>query len=127
MNNHCLAFETVVAINQKVLKSHEPHAVIDEGKILGALGRPLHTFAGTVLYPTVPARAGALIHGIAAAHGFAEGNKRTSWIAGMAYLDTHGFEVRNMTQEESGQPLLDLINGAMDLDSYTIWLVNNLV
>lgn len=79
------------------------------------------------MYPTVIEQAGALIHGVATAHGFQEGNKRTSWISGMAYLDAKGFEIRHMSDEEAGKPLLALINKKIDLAHYTQWLAGNLV
>ncbi|MGR6901618.1 type II toxin-antitoxin system death-on-curing family toxin [Glutamicibacter sp. BSL13] len=127
LSSHCLSFETVVKINKIVLRDYEPHAVIDKGKILGALGRPLHTFAGNVLYPTVPEQTGALIHGLATAHGFAEGNKRTSWIAGMSYMSAKGFEIRQVPNEEAGRTLLSLINREISLEAYIAWLALNLV
>ena len=101
--------------------------IIDANSILGALGRPLQAFGGVAPYPTVVDKTGALIHGLATAHGFAQGNKRTSFICGMSYLSTNGYEMRPMTREEAGGPLVALIRREIELDEYTQWLAMNLI
>ena len=67
----CLPVDRVVWINRRVLKVHEWHAVLDQSKLEGALGRPLHTFGSFVAFPTVPMRAAVLMEGLAQAHAFA--------------------------------------------------------
>lgn len=128
VSDYCLPFETVVRINQFVVaKTCEPHSVIDEHSIRGALGRPLQAFMGYTPFPTVVDKAGALIHGLATAHGFAQGNKRTSYICGTSYLAVHGYEMRSMPYEESGGPLVMLVEKKVSLDEYTQWIVDNLI
>lgn len=127
VSRYCLPLEIVVRINQKVVaETGEPHLVRHPDYLLGALGRPLQTYFGDPLYPTVIARAGALVHGLATSHGFAQGNKRTSFIAGTVYLAHNRFELREMPEEESGQPVVDLVEGRITQEDYTIWLAANL-
>lgn len=128
LSSYCLPFEQIVYINQLVVaETREPHAVIDAHSLRGALGRPLQAFMGHTLYPTVVDKAGALIHGLATAHGFAQGNKRTSYICGTSYLSVHGYEIRPMPFEESGGPLVMLVEKEIGLDKYTQWIADNLI
>ena len=43
--------------------------------ILGAIGRPYHGY-----HRRIERKAAALLHGLATAHGFNDGNKRSAWI-----------------------------------------------
>lgn len=127
VSRYCLPLERVVRINQGVVaKTGEPHLVRCPAYILGALGRPLQTFFGDPLYTTVVARTGALIHGLATSHGFEQGNKRTSFIVGTVYLEHNDFELRDMTEEEAGQPVVDLVEGKISQNEYTLWIAENL-
>jgi death-on-curing family protein len=53
----------------------------DLGLLESALARPFQTFGGEELYPTLPAKAGALFHSLVCNHCFSNGNKRTAVIA----------------------------------------------
>jgi hypothetical protein len=49
------------------------HAVTNLDRLESALARPMHTFDGKLLFPTLIERAAVLLHGVATAHGFFDG------------------------------------------------------
>lgn len=66
------------------------HGIIDAGLILGALGRPryLHILDGETDILVLAVRLGI---GIAAAHGFVDGNKRVGAVAMIEFLAINGY------------------------------------
>lgn len=65
-------------------------AVRDGGGIDSAAGRPRATAFGEDAYPAVWEKAAALMQSLARNHGFVDGNKRTAWVAAMAFLAVNG-------------------------------------
>lgn len=59
--------------------------------IESALGRPYQEYGGQVFYPTVPDKAGCLLHAFLNNHGFKDANKRTAWIVCNAFLFIENF------------------------------------
>ena len=124
--SYCVPPSFVVKVNQRVLRPFEPHAVLDTGKMLSALGRPIQTFDGRLLYPTVMERGGALLEGLAQAHAFQEGNKRTAWLTTVAYLRQNGFKLQHVPAPVAGGMVLQLVNHEIDLHTATQWMTANL-
>ncbi len=65
--------------------------VRDMNGLLGALGRPRSAFGGKSMFPDVFSKAAALIESIARNHPFIDGNKRTSYLIGAAFLHKNGY------------------------------------
>jgi len=82
-----LSFEIILAINEDITGNR---AIRDVGVIQSAAGRPSATAFGHDAYPTVWEKAAALLQSIACNHGFVDGNKRTAWLAAMAFLEVNG-------------------------------------
>jgi len=78
------------------------------------------------MYPTVVERAAVLLDGLAKAHAFQEGNKRTAWISMTTYLKHNGFVLRPMDAETAGGMVLQLVNHEIDLRAATIWIASRL-
>lgn len=121
---YCLPIEAVIATNRRLPDIE--HGVLDEGKILGALARPLAGFGGVAVYPTVVGQAAALLEALASAHGFFDGNKRTAWISCQVFLAMHGYRVRTLDAEYSGQFVIDVVMHRIDTVGATLWLVDHL-
>jgi len=62
-----------------------------EALIRSAIGRPYQEFTGLIPYPTVPTKAGCLLHGLLNNHGFNDASKRTAWIVcnGFMFVENH--------------------------------------
>ena len=68
--------EAAILINRSLPET--AHAVTNRGQLESVLARPMHSFGGQMAYPTLIERAAALLHGVAKAHAFFDGNKRTA-------------------------------------------------
>ena len=70
------------------------YAVRDYGLLEAALARPRATAFGKDAYPSLDAKAAALLHSIARNHALIDGNKRLSLAAVIAF---YGFNGRRLT------------------------------
>lgn len=66
--------------------------VRDLGLLESALARPLTALMGRDAYPTIEAKAAALLHSICLNHALVDGNKRLAALATMVFLDINGKE-----------------------------------
>jgi len=98
----------VLAINDWVLRKAEtgPSAVRDKGMLEAAMMRPQ-----TAAYyedADLCTQAAILMLGIALAHAFVDGNKRTALVAGDAFLALNGFMVES-DGDEFGRMIHDVV------------------
>ena len=125
--NFCLDPEVVVQINREhVLVTGEPHELVNPNGLMGALGRPLATFDGYEVFPTVVQRAGALLDGLAQAHPFSQGNKRTAWDAAMTYLATCGVGI-DAGDDEAAEFVLGVVIHEYDAAAAGLWFAERVV
>jgi death-on-curing protein len=87
-----LSVETVIEINRAVvLLTGEPHFLRDRGLLESALARPQNALAyGEEDLVVVAVRP---LAGIARAHAFAQGNKRTCFVAMVLFLNANGYDL----------------------------------
>lgn len=86
-----LEFEDIVEINREMCATTGEHsALLDAAGLEAALERPWSGFGAHETFPTVYAKAAALLHGIASRQVFENGNKRTAWAAAVAFLEING-------------------------------------
>jgi death-on-curing protein len=87
-----LPVEAVVGINQAVVAiTGEPHFLWDRGLLESALARPQNAFAyGEEDIVVLAVR---LMAGLAQAHAFEQGNKRTAFVAMVQFLNTNGYDL----------------------------------
>ena len=87
-----LSVETVIEINRAVvLLTGEPHFLRDRGLLESALARPQNAFAYGE--QDLVALAIRLLAGIAQSHAFAQGNKRTCFVAMVQFLNANGYDL----------------------------------
>lgn len=87
-----LSLETVVDINRALVAiTGEQHLLRDQGLLGSALARPRNAFASGE--EDVVALAVRLLAGVAMAHAFEQGNKRTAFVAMTEFLITNGYDL----------------------------------
>lgn len=64
--------------------------VRDIGLVASAVARPATTVMGAEAYPALELKAAALLESMARNHGMIDGNKRTGWLATVAFLWING-------------------------------------
>lgn len=117
-----LTTEDVLLLHHlSIEKSGGSHGLRDAGLLDAAVHRPQATFAGEDLYPTLFDKAGALCHSLIKNHAFVDGNKRTSLLSAMTFLELNGY-VFMCGQEELVAFGLKIDNENVSSDGIASWL-----
>ncbi len=61
---------------------------------------------GEEAYPSIWEKAAALLQSLACNHGFVDGNKRTAWVAAMAFLDQNGHLLEPGFSQQAAEDLV---------------------
>lgn len=111
--------EAVLAIHNRQIAEHGGLAgVRDAGALSSALNRPKNKFAYET--PTLFELAAAYAFGLATNHPFADGNKRTAYVASLTFLRLNGFRVK-ATQEDKYRTFLSLAAGTLAESALAQW------
>jgi death-on-curing protein len=114
---------TVLAAHDRLLAAHGgADGIRDLGLLQSALGRPHQHYAyGS---PDIVELAAIYTVGLVRNHPFVDGNKRTGFAVGVAFLELNGFAFR-ATEEDATRTVLALAAGDLDEAAYTAWLRAN--
>ena len=82
--------------------------VRDMGALIGALERPKSAFGGKEMFPELFSKAAALVESVARNHPLIDGNKRTAYLVGAAFLKKNGY---------------DLEPRAGEIEAFMLWVV----
>lgn len=103
-----LSFETVIEINRAaVALTGEPHSLRDRGLLESALARPQNAFAYSE--EDIVVLAVRLLAGIAQAHAFTQGNKRTCFITMVQFLNVNGHDLAINDAMEWAERVISLV------------------
>jgi len=86
--------------------------VRDYGLLESALARPQATVFGQDAYPSIHAKAAALLHSLCTNHGLVDGNKRLAFAAAVAFLRFNG-EVVDLSQEDGYALTMSVADGSL--------------
>ena len=112
-----LTVSEVVEINEQVLAEEgQPSLLADEGKLESAIMRP--QMAAHYEEADLVRQTALLISGVALAHAFVDGNKRTALIAGRTFLRFNGYMLERKP-EEFADAILGLVNHTDSLEAAT--------
>lgn len=81
----------VIEINRLAIKDAD--GLVDRTGLLSAVSRQWSGIGDQEFYPTLAAKAGALMHGIIQNHPFVDGNKRTGLAAAAALCMANGYDI----------------------------------
>jgi death-on-curing protein len=99
--------------------------VRDAALLDAAAARPAQSAFGEDAYPTLPEKAGALLHALARNHPFTDGNKRTATVAVLFMLRANG-HCAEWPAEDALRTILDVAEGRSTLDKFVSWLAEQL-
>jgi death-on-curing protein len=114
-----VAPEVIYAIHDRQISEHGGlSGVRDQGAVESAMARPRNL----AVYgePDAPALAAAYAFGLARNHGFADGNKRTAWIAARLFLADNGLRL-SFDKAEAVKIMEALAAGEISEDALTAW------
>lgn len=122
MNWQYVDIEEVYSIHEKIIIRAKTKAAVRDFSLLhSAVERPRATFDGQDLYPTVFAKAAALLQSLCMNHPFTDGNKRTAWATTHRFLwkNNHHLKAKKM---EAADFMVLVDNQKPDLPAIARWL-----
>jgi len=122
---HYLTVEQVLFIHARLIEeTGGSHGVRDLGLLEAAVMRPRATFGGVEMYPTVFAKASALLHSLIGNHPFVDRNKRTGITTAGLFLVQNVFRlpVSNADWEAF---LLSVITETLNILAMAAWFEAN--
>lgn len=110
-----LEFEDLIHVAVRTLDGDVP--VRDAGLLESALARPRATVFGKDAYPTVAAKAAALLHSLARNHALVDGNKRLGLAATIAFLGLNGLRL-TLSNDAAYDLVIEIASGELeDIDA----------
>ena len=117
-----LSTEQVVTLHQRLTGPLSGDPGIRDLRVLdAAVLKPTLTFDGDDLYPSLPAKAAALLHAIVTTAPFITASKGTAAVAAECFLAANGLGL-GATDQDLVQLLSAVERGEMGLEATTIWL-----
>jgi death-on-curing protein len=119
-----LSGQVLLLLHRQALAEHGGlDGVRDHGLLDSALARPLnlHAYEGE---SDLCRLAAAYASGIVRNHPFADGNKRTAFIAAVVFLELNGMAA-DLAEGEAIAAMLDLAAGELPEEGFAAWLRDN--
>ena len=114
----------VYAIHDRLLAEHGGlDGIRDRGGVESALARPMNLAEYGA--PDAAALAAAYAYGLLRNHGFADGNKRTAWVAARLFLADNGCRLR-FDRLEAVRVVVAAASGALSEAELAAWFRQHL-
>jgi death on curing protein len=117
-----LSVEQVVSLHQSLtgLLSGDP-GVRDLRALDAAVAKPTLVFDGEDLYPSLAAKAAALLHALVSTAPFVTASKGTAAVAAECFLAANGVGLK-ATDQDLVQLLTSTERGELGTESITVWM-----
>ena len=114
-----ITLQVVLSIHDRQIAEHGgADGIRDLGAIDSALTRPINL--ATYGNPDAASLAAAYVFGLAQNHGFADGNKRTAWVAARLFLADNDFRFEYHPRDAM-QLMLEAAGGAISESQLADW------
>ena len=116
-----LSVEQVVSLHQQIVGHLTDAGVRDYRSLENAVRRPAVTFETEDLYPTLDAKAAALLHALATAAPFVDAGRETALLATECFLIANGamLHVTDRDLERVGEAVA---SGELGVEALAIWI-----
>mgnify|MGYP001941510435 CR=1 FL=1 len=114
-----LSVDDVLEVHAMILPSAP---VRDEGALISAVNKPWASYEGIELYRDLPAKAAALLIGIARNHAFLDANKRTAIGSVDYFLALNGFRLAFASDEEVADFVEIVAQGQVEQAFVSAWI-----
>ena len=106
-----LTADQVIAFYNTLLSSFGGLAGIrDKNLLCSAIEAPKVSFGGQEMYPSIYEKSAAYLYHLARNHPFNDGNKRTAYVAALAFLKVNKASLR-FSVKDLEQVVIDVANG----------------
>lgn len=112
----------LIIINEELIGGRSQLRDVD--LLESAVLRPMTSAFGEDAYITIHDKAAALFHSLSRNHAFVDGNKRTSVLATILFLQLNGYAV-TWNEEDALNFVLKIAQGETDWDVISDWLQAN--
>jgi death-on-curing protein len=120
-----LTVEQVLFLHARLIEeTGGSHGVRDLGLLQSAAARPQATFDAEDLYPSLPAKAAALMESIVRGHPFVDGNKRTGIAAAALFLWRNGCRL-TAGNDELESFAVEVADGSHTMETIEGWLLEH--
>ncbi len=110
-----LTIDEVVELHRiQIRRCGGGEGIRDPGLLASALAQPQAAFAGEFLHEDLFAMAAAYLFHIVKNHPFIDGNKRTGFVASLAFLELNGLALEEAPSEDLYQATMAVAEGRMD-------------
>lgn len=117
-----LSVEQVLSLHQGLVGHLRGDAGVRDLRALeAAAARPTLSFEGDDLYPTVEAKAAALLHSLASTSPFVDASRETALLAAECFLQANGVRLQ-ATDRDLDRLDASLARGEMSVEALTVWL-----
>lgn len=122
-----LEFERIVTLNKLAVETFGgAYLVRDRGVIESAVNQPRATFGGTYLHEGIFHMAAAYYYHLSECQGFADGNKRTGFLAMFSFLRLNGCNLI-IPDDYLWPVLMDVAKGLKDKSDLAEFLIENVI
>lgn len=122
MNSRHVDIADALKVHEAVIKRAGTKASVRDFSLLhSAVERPKATYGGRDLYPTIFAKAAALLQSLCMNHPFTDGNKRTSWAVTHKFLWMNDLRLKS-TRYEAADFMVMVDNKKPELKEIASWL-----
>ena len=94
----------------------DPPPVRDVGLLAAAASRPQTTVGGEDAYPSLCAKAAALLQSIVTNHALIDGNKRLGWVAAAVFLEINGASVSDASNDAVYELVIEVASSGVDVE-----------
>lgn len=120
-----IEIEEVLMLHKAILERAKSKGGVRDFTLLhSAVERPKATFSGQDLYPTLFAKAAALLQSLCLNHAFTDGNKRTAWGATKRLLWMNNYHL-SAEVSEAADFMVYVDNHKPELKEISEWLKNH--
>ena len=117
--------EAVIAIHKRQIAEHGGGPGIRDSSLLeSALAKPKNAFSYSDEQLSIPSLASAYAYGIARNHPFVDGNKRTSLIISLLFLELNNWELLCDAENLDGT-FMKLADGSLSAEDLSAWFTKH--
>jgi death on curing protein len=117
-----LTLVELIIINEQIIGARSQLRDVD--LLEAAVLRPQSSAFGADAYQTMPDKAAALFHSLARNHAFVDGNKRTSTVATILFLEMNGYHVA-WDDAQALEFILAVATGHHEIAAIAEWIEAN--
>lgn len=120
-----ILIEDILDLHWKSIEKYGgAHGVRDFYLLESAIARPMQTFDGIDLYPTVFEKSAALGESLIKNHPFIDGNKRIGFLTMVALLESNGY-ILIANQVDAYDFVIEIATGNAGFNEIVLWLQVN--